>query len=408
MGAEAVNANQKGAAGPEQSNARVAPIADAVASRPESPPAEAKPAQQELAPAAKSLRPWAVLVAAVVIIAVGAVTASYLVRGTTRPSTNDAYVEGRAIRISPRVSGPVVKLNVDDNTPVKAGDILLEIDPADYQAKCDQARAAVSVAESSVQQAEAAVLRAEAAVGEATAALGAAEAETRRRASDLRRYTAMGTDGVSAQQLDTAQSAADVAERQREAAEKKIAAATAELGVSHANVLSAKSRLEAVRAQLRFAELQLDYTRILAPASGLVTKRNVENGSFVSAAQPLMAIVPTDYWVIANFKEVQLTRMRNGQPAEIRVDAFPDLPLRGKVESIQAGTGARFQLLPPENATGNWIKVVQRVPVKIVLDRGQPGLDELALGLSVEVTVDTRGEPRASTASERTARAGGR
>jgi len=408
MGAEAVNANQNGSAGTEQSNARVAPIADAVASRPESPPAGQKPAQQELAPAAKSLRPWAVLVTAVVIIAVGAVTASYLVRGTSRPSTNDAYVEGRAIRISPRVSGPVVKLNVDDNTRVKAGDILLEIDPADYQAKCDQARAAVSVAESSVQQAEAAVLRAEAAVGEATAALGAAEAETRRRASDLRRYTAMGTDGVSAQQLDTAQSASDVAERQREAAEKKIAAANAELGVSHANVLSAKSQLEAARAQLRFAELQLDYTRILAPSSGLVTKRNVENGSFVSAAQPLMAIVPTEYWVIANFKEVQITRMRTGQPAEVRVDAFPDLRLRGKVESIQAGTGARFQLLPPENATGNWVKVVQRVPVKIVLDPGQPGLDVLALGLSVEVTVDMRGGSGESTESGRTARAGGR
>jgi membrane fusion protein (multidrug efflux system) len=325
-----------------------------------------------------------------VLVGLGAPATSYLLREAFQPSTNDAYIEGRAVRISPRVSGPVVALNVDDNSLVKAGDVLLEIDPAEHQAKVDQAAAAVAVAESSIQQSEAAVLRAEAAVGEAAAALGSAEADSRHRASDYRRYAAMGTDGVSAQQLESAQTAADVGERQREAAEKKLAAANAELNVSRVNVATARSQLVAAQAQLRFAELQLQYTRVIAPESGVVTKKNVENGSFVSTAQPLMAIVPADCWITANFKEVQLEHMRVGQAAEIRVDAYPSLRLRGRVQSIQAGTGSRFQLLPPENATGNWVKVVQRVPVKIVLDEGQRGLELLALGMSVDVRVDTR------------------
>ena len=337
-----------------------------------------------------SRRWWIAIIGIAGLIGLGAPATSYLIREAFQPSTADAYVEGRAIRISPRVSGPVTALNVDDNSVVKAGDVLLEIDPSDYQAKVDQARATVSVADSTVQQSEAAVLRTEAAVGEATAALASSEAESRHRASDYRRYAAMGTDGVSAQQLDTAQTAMDVAARHHEAAEKKLAAANADLKVSKVNVGTARSQLTAAQAQLRFAELQLQYTKVLAPVSGIITKRNVEAGSFVSTAQPLMSIVPTDKWAIANFKEVQIEHMRVGQTAEIRVDAFPSLRLRGHVESIQTGTGSRFQLLPPENATGNWVKVVQRVPVKIVLDDGQSGRELLALGMSVHVRVDTR------------------
>src|SRR5262249_1027224 len=129
---------------------------------------------------------------------------------------------------------------------------------------------------------------------------------------------------------------------------------------------------------------------VIAPESGRVTKKNVEAGNFVGTAQPLFSIVPDDRWVIANFKEVQLDRMRVGQPVEVRVDSYPETPLRGRVQSLQAGTGARFELLPPENATGNWVKVVQRLPVKITVEPGQDGVARLAQGMSVEVTVDTR------------------
>jgi len=234
--------------------------------------------------------------------------------------------------------------------------------------------------------------------------MGSAMADANHRAADYRRYQAVGTDGVSAQQLDAAQTAAEVGERQRQAAEKKLTAAGAELDVARANAATARSQLAAAEAQLRFAVLQLHYAKVTAPESGVVTKKNVEVGQFVTTAQPLLAIIPNDYWVVANFKEVQLGRIRVGQPAAIAADAFPGLRFQGRVESVQAGTGARFQLLPPENATGNWVKVVQRVPVKITFARGQAGLDRLALGMSLDVEVDTQGRQAEGAASEQEGR----
>jgi membrane fusion protein (multidrug efflux system) len=337
-----------------------------------------------------------VLIAILLVVVIGAVSMSFFVMHGGRQSTNDAYVEGRIIRISPKVSGQVISLHVDDNDAVKAGELLLEIDPVDYHAKVDQAVAAVAAAESAVEQAKATVLRAEAGVGEAQAAARAAATEAKRRASDYRRYEKMGTDGVSAQQLETAKHASDAADDQQDAAEKKSVAAAAELNVARTNVGTAEAQVAAAKAQLRFAQLQLQYTKVFAAESGIVTKKNVEAGAFVATAQPLMAIVPDERWVIANFKEVQLERMRAGQPVEVKVDSFPGTPLRGHVQSLQSGTGSRFQLLPPENATGNWVKVVQRLPVKIVFEPGQPGVERLAQGMSVEVTVDTRDESAVS------------
>jgi membrane fusion protein, multidrug efflux system len=352
--------------------------------------AQPEPAVQELVAAPKGRRPWVVIVAVLLLVAIVVATVSYITSDAGSQSTNDAYIEGRVVRISPKVAGQVVSLHVDDNVSVNAGDVLLEIDPVDYQAKVDQAVAAVTAAESAVEQTKAAVLRAEAAVGEAQAAARAAETEAKRRASDYHRYSAMGTDGVSEQQLETAKDAADSADDQREAAVKKLDAAGAELNVARTNVGTAQAQVAAAKAQLRFAQLQLQYTKVMAPESGNVTNKNVEQGAFVSTGQPLMAIVPDDKWVIANFKEVQLERMRVGQHVTVRVDSFPDLTFRAHVQSLQSGTGSRFQLLPPENATGNWVKVVQRLPVKIVFEPGQPDLARLAQGMSVEVTVDTR------------------
>ena len=352
--------------------------------------ATSEPPPQVLEALPRSRRPWAVIVAIVGVVAVGAAAASYVAGGTGRQSTNDAYLDGRVVRVSPKVSGQVVALRVDDNAEVRAGEVLLEIDPSDYQAKVDQALAAVATADSAVQQAEAQVLSADAAVGQARAGLHAAGTDERRRASDYKRYRAMGTEGVSAQQLDTFEAAADSAADEREAAEKRLAATNAALNVAHTAVGAARSQASAARAQLRLAELDLQWTKVVAPEAGRVTQKGVEAGSYVSTGQPLMAVVPADLWLVANFKEVQLTRMRVGQPAEVRVDAYPDRRLRAHVQSLQAGTGARFELLPPENATGNWVKVVQRVPVKITLDPGQD-LTALAQGMSAEVTIDTNG-----------------
>jgi membrane fusion protein, multidrug efflux system len=344
---------------------------------------------QEVVTAPKGRHHWTVILVIMLLVVIAAATVSFIAYGGNLQSTSDAYVEGRIIRISPRVSGPVLSLYVDDNTLVKAGDTLLEIDPADYQAKVDQAAAALAAAQSSVEQVKATILSAEAAVGETQAALKATQTDAKRAESDYRRYAAMGTDGISEQQLETAKAAADAADDQCDAAAKKLAATQAQLNVARTNVGTAESGVAAAQAELHFAKLQLQYTKVLAPNSGRVTNRNVEAGNFVSAGQPLLSIVPDDVWVIANFKEVQLRRMQVGQNVEVQVDAFPDLRFRAQVQSLQAGTGSRFQLLPPENATGNWVKVVQRLPVKIVLEPQQPGLDRLAQGMSIEATVDT-------------------
>ena len=364
-------------------------------------PVAPSPEVQQLVAAPTRRHPALVLGSIVLVVIIAAAAISFFVMGGGHQSTNDAYVEGRVVRISPKVSGQLISLRVDDNDAMKAGDLLLEIDPVDYQAKLDQAVAAVAAAQSAVEQAKAAVLRADANVGEAQADARAAATEATRRASDYRRYEAMGTDGVSAQQVETAKHAADAANDQKDAAEKKAVATAAELNVAKTNVGSAEAQVEAAKAQLRFARLQLQYTKIYAPESGMVTKRNVECGDFVSAGQPLLAIVRHERWVIANFKEVQLHHMRIGQPVEVTVDSFPDTPLRGHVQSLQSGTGSRFELLPPENATGNWVKVVQRLPVKIVFEPNQPGVDRLEPGMSAEVTVDTRSASSAGIAEAR-------
>ncbi len=259
----------------------------------------------------------------------------YLLLAAPSVSTDDATIEGHVIPVSAKISGHVARVLIDDNQVVKSGDVLAEIDPSDFQTRVDSARGKVASD------------RAEAAKTEA----------------DLKRAQALfARDEASKQDMEHAQAAAD--------------AATADLAQSE--------------AALRQAELDFSYTRLEAPVDGRVTRKAVEPGAYVSIGQSVLALVPEESWVVANFKETQLTRMRKGQPAEIRVDAYPDQRLRGRVDSIQDGTGARFSLLPAENATGNFVKVVQRVPVKIVLDDKPSGGRVLAPGMSVEATVDLR------------------
>jgi membrane fusion protein (multidrug efflux system) len=253
----------------------------------------------------------------------------FLTRGWV--STDDAFIEGHVVPVSPKVAGHVLRVAVSDNQEVRKGDLLAELDARDYENSRDDARAAVD----------------------------GAEAAARRTRLDAERYAALAErHEASRQTLDHAL----------------------------ADAQGARAALEAARARLRQAELNLSYTRITAPQDGRVTRKSVEEGAFVAAGQPILAVVPKEVWVVANFKETQLRGMRPGQRAEISVDAYPGT-LRGRVDSVQAGTGARFSVLPAENATGNFVKVVQRLPVKIVLDEAAGAGRLLAPGMSVEAEV---------------------
>jgi membrane fusion protein (multidrug efflux system) len=247
-------------------------------------------------------------------------------------STDDAFIDAHIIPISPKVAGQVLAVHVNDNQAVKAGDPLLEIDPRDYAAKLSEQRGKVA----------------------------AADAEARRAASDAKRYEQIfRQDEISQQQLDNAQ-----------------AAATA-----------AQATLAKERGALEQAELNLSYAKISAPEDGRVTKKSVEPGSYVQVGQTLFLIVPEHVWVTANFKETQLTHMQPGQEVTSKVDSYPGRAFTGHVESIQSGTGERFSVLPPENATGNYVKVVQRIPVKILIDTPPDPAFRLAPGMSVVPSV---------------------
>jgi membrane fusion protein (multidrug efflux system) len=386
-----------------------------------------------------------------------------------RVSTEDAHVEGSIVAISARVPGPVAHVHVRDNEDVRAGQLLVEIDPRDHEIRVEQARAALAMAlaeargarhevplaqestESRLQQARAAVAaarvavdvsraetdearaRAEsrgAAVAAAQADVALAESTADRTRLDLDRASRLATQGlIAAQEHDVARTAhraalatLDAARRRLGQAERDAEAASAEtrrrdfavqqaerrveeaealmadalsqqaqVPVKEAAAGRAGASVEQAQAELAAAELQLAKTRIVAPVGGTVAKKTVEPGQMVQVGQPLLAIVPLEsVWVVANLKETQVGRVRPGQPVTIHVDTFPDRVFRGRVDSISAGTGARFSLLPPENASGNWVKVVQRVPVKIVLEEYRANPHLLRAGMSATVTIDVR------------------
>jgi membrane fusion protein (multidrug efflux system) len=282
--------------------------------------------------------------------------------------TDDAFIESYVAFISPRVSGPVVKLRITDNQRVKAGDVLLEIDPRDYQVVVDQANADLAAANSRVQQAEAQIVVDQAKADQQKAAVAAAQAIADRTEADRARYEAVQSQAVSRSQFDLATTAASSAVAEVEVARNQAKAAVAQVDLDRAEVETARTAVQQAQTRLAQAQLQLSYTTVVAPRDGKVTRRTVEQGAYVQTGEALLALVPDEIWVVANFKETQLENMRPGQPVLIRVDAYPQHKFKGKVDSLQAGSGARFSLLPPENAVGNYVKVVQRVPVKIVFD----------------------------------------
>jgi membrane fusion protein (multidrug efflux system) len=314
----------------------------------------------------------------------------YLVFLAPYVSTDDAFIDGYVTMISSRVPGQVSRLLVTDNQPVKEGDVLLEIDARDYEARLAQARADVAAAHSQLDQFQAQVKVSEARVAQAEAAVTAAEAENRRATNDLQRYESVESRAVSKSAFDLAQAQAREATAHLESARSQARAAEAEVVLSQAGVETAAAGVQQAEAKLQQAELNLSYTKIVAPRDGRVTARTVQLGNYVQPGQMLLTLVPKEMWVIANFKETQLTRMRPGQPVELRVDAYPDRKFKGRVDSFQRGTGARFSLLPPENAVGNYVKVVQRVPVKIDFDEPLPDGLDIAPGMSVVPTVTVK------------------
>jgi membrane fusion protein (multidrug efflux system) len=316
----------------------------------------------------------------------------------THESTDDAQVDGHIIPVLAKVGGYVTDVAVEDNDSVRAGQLLVRIDDAEYKVRLAQAEAELAAAraaagtERATGQAEAAVATASSQRAALDAEIAAARANQTKALADLARMKELAAKHiVSQQQLDAAQAAADAATANLQALERQAAASGASVVSAQAGVRMARARLEAAQAARDNAALQLSYTTITAPVSGIVSKKLVEVGQLVQPGQTLMSIVAdTGVWVTANFKETQLSNMRVGQPVEIDVDAYDGCKAEGRVQSLSPATGAKFALLPPDNATGNFTKVVQRVPVRIAITRGCGPGRPLRPGLSVVPHVRTK------------------
>jgi len=414
-------------------------VADSVKTEPEKPPLargetanhgeewrEEEPPRRQRArsyfqqhPAAR----WLFLLMVIVIVAAGVWVWRYY---SVRESTDDAQIDGYIYPVSARVSGTAIQVNFDNNTYVEKGTVLAELDPTDYQVALQRALADLADAKATAQAArtnipithtgtssqlsaaQAAVATAQKEELAARAQVADAEAKYKKAASDLRRMQQLiGKDEISQQQYDAAVAAEQAAKAtveaqhananaahsrvvQAEANERSAQTGPEQVAVMRSRAGAAEAAVQRAQAAVAQAQLNLQYTTIRAPVSGVVSQRNVEVGQTVQAGQPLFGVVDLDnLWVTANFKETQLKNMRPGQPARVHVDAY-GRTYSGHVDSIGGATGARFSLLPPENATGNYVKVVQRIPVKIVFDKGQDPQHRLRPGMSVVPTVLTK------------------
>jgi membrane fusion protein, multidrug efflux system len=305
-------------------------------------------------------------------------------------STDDAFTDGRAIAIAPQVAGQVTSLNVRDNQFVHKGDPLIHIDQRQFLIDRDQAKGALDTAKAQLEGfrygSEIARKNFPAQLAQAQAQLATAQAVEARAAADYQRQKSLPAKATTQQEVDAAAAAWKQAKAQVALAEAQVVAAQPvpqRIGEADTQVGQLQGQVESAQAKLDQANLNLSWSTVAAPQDGWVTKRNVEAGNYVSPGQQIMSLVSPEVWVTANFKENQLARMRPGQKVDIEVDGFPQLKLKGHVESIQLGAGSKFTAFPPENATGNYVKIVQRVPVKIAIDSGLDPSLPLPLGLSV-------------------------
>jgi membrane fusion protein (multidrug efflux system) len=315
----------------------------------------------------------------------------YLTTGRYLETTDDAYVKADSTIISPKVSGYIAQVLVGDNEKVKAGQLLAKIDDRDFRAALDQANADVAAAEAAVRNFDAQIALQQPVIEQGTADIAATEANLKFAQEEQARYDDLMKSGSGtiqrAQQTDAALRE-KIAQLQH--GKSALLAAQRKVDVLSTDRAKAVAQLDRARAVAEQAALNLSYTEISAPVDGTVGARSLRVGQFVQAGTQLMAVVPLDaVYVVANFKETQLTNVRNGQPVEIRIDSFSSTRLKGHVDSLSPASGLEFALLPPDNATGNFTKIVQRVPVKIVLDdQSLNGL--LRPGMSAEPTVNTK------------------
>ena len=311
--------------------------------------------------------------------------------------TDDAYTDGRAVTIAPHVAGYVTKLAVNDNEFVHQGQVILQIDPRDYVAARDQAAASLATGEAQVkgqeQATEVAKVTCPAQLQQARANLDSARASQFKAQTDFNRQHRIDRAATTQADVDASTAALGQANAQVERAQAAVTQATPVAPNIGQQTATGKQRAAAVQqaqASLATAELNLEWTTVRAPMDGWITHRNVNQGDYVQQAQQILSLVSPEVWVTANFKETQLARMRTGQQVRIGVDAYPTLKLRGHVDGIQLGSGSKFTAFPPENATGNYVKIVQRVPVKIVIDSGLDPTLPLPLGLSVSPSVELK------------------
>jgi len=346
----------------------------------------------DTAPRPTKLRPplWTVVIGGALLAAAAYayVPSLYIV------GTDDAAFETDTVVVVPKVAAYVSALHVTDNSAFSAGQLVVELDPRDFQA-------AVDIAAANLQSAQAAQAVAEAQLAEQGQVVAADQANLEGdrgtlafAAQQLTRFGALAKDGFgTTERWQQAQSDSTTQQAALRRDTATLAAARGQIGVLQSQLEQAKANTAQADAALAQAKLNLSYTKIYAPSAGTVAARSVQVGNFVQPGQSLFSAVPNETYVIANFKETQLTRMRVGQPVSIAVDAFPGHTLHGHVDSFQRGTGSNFALLPPENATGNFVKIVQRVPVKIVLDGAAQDPRLLGPGMSVETTVTVRTLP---------------
>jgi membrane fusion protein (multidrug efflux system) len=344
---------------------------------------------------------WPAAVALAVLLYLGLALLNHML---THESTDDAFITADVVTIAPRIDGQVSAVHVLANQLVRSNDLLVEIDPADYAITVAQKQAAAASQDANVKTVFAVdelmrkkVATAEAGARKAQADADASAASAKLAAMNFERAKSLLADKtVSQQEFDAAQAAnnsaqADLNSAKQNAAEEnsKVDEANSQLAAAEAEVGLAASQWQEAQTNVASAQLNLSYTKIFAPCDGRVTRKQVEAGDYLQTGQQIMSIVQNDDWVVANFKESQLKKMQPGQPVTVQIDALGGRKFRAHVDSVQAGSGAAFSLLPPENATGNFVKVVQRVPVKILFDEPLPADHTIGPGLSVTPSVQT-------------------
>jgi len=360
-------------------------------SRPTS--ADADPAPDKPSPLKNPKVRWTLtLIGVAVLVALVAWLAYYLTVGKYQQSTNNAYLQADAVAVAPRVNGYVTEVLVQDNQWVKAGQALVRIDPRTYRATLDQAEAVIAVREADIAAASAGVQGNQSQLVQARTQLRSAEATLLFARAEVARFGPLAASGADTHEhFESVKHDLERAQAQYDAARSQIAGAQSQVEAGQAQLEQARAGLKQAQADAAQANVAFEDTQLTARIDGRIGNKTVQVGQFVAAGTRLMTVVPVEsLYLAANFKETQLGRMRAGQPAEIEVDALPGKKLHGTVESISPGTGSQFALLPPQNATGNFTKVVQRVPVRIRIEADADTRKVLVPGMSVEVSVDTR------------------